>query len=1290
MRRNIYKKEKRLIEVKKRISRLLMLGLLVTQSLLPVSYVFAEDQSGSDKTISSETSATHTSEATVTSQSSSVETAQSKEATVNSKAQAIENQPMIGTSKAAAKAPTVITEELLTNFTVATIDGDEYSQTEVNRVKNATPVLASLSFYVGNPGYDAGSVYTFRLPDQLGYSAIDGKVKGIDADWVVDTDNQTLSITFNQRVSEAYFQLDLSSYLYSESNPLLTIETPGQTKNTYAFDLYEDVEPIKYEEAKNTFGLNGTIFYNLDRTLSGAQTLELSLTEGNSASFLKKDMQELGVYSYDVDVNGAILPETKQPLVKGTDYTITKDTVTDTAVAITAMNQQKAYGLVFDRVIGFEDSSDYSYSFYAQYPTTKLGTITLKKPATEHGSLEFTAKTSQAEKRLKELSANSVSNSSFQAKGDYYLTVYSMPTVTKAGESITIESQNGQKIAIDRSYVYTPDYQAIQLVDAFDIKEEDNKLVLTAKEDNILRISLKLKKMDFEEKDINISLSTPVIDSGKSILMISDEYIQPISIINGDNAETAWGNFDRNGFYTGGTSVNVEGSTENPIKNLEILVKHPDYLTLRATKDLTYYKLNQDYTVTATPEGSLVKFTTPITQSINFPLGFNYVPDGLAKTKYIPVDTIPVTLKADGYESIDTSVRTSRKLYSETTLQSSKNQFLVNARNDSFDSLKVTTNVPAGVEAIFNIYDVSNDQVESIYPQLWDRETYFDHPILPGSADYPKITFDDSSNSYQFDFGKTSKRYIIEYKYANGWIDSNKVYITGKTAEPLNNNQETARTVTLENEAVAILAASQTSHDTLKNVTVNQVETKNVDNQTRKIKNPIVDITTKGTTKAGIDLNSVTIDNVPKDSYRLEATAAGVKIIFDDYTLTENISIHFNTISQNAGEIFTETTIQSESLNETSENRKKVTSQPLVLKFAAGDAEGIVYLAKVDFYTYDATNGTKTVAVGEVHFTLTDELTGLSSEFVTDAAGVYSLDGIMSGKYQLLVTSIPENYMIDDEYLAGKEITINKGDNQFDIPLVKDQTSVKAQDSTIYVGSKWQPQDNFVSATNQAGDPVDFSEITVTGIVDTTKAGIYKVVYYNGTSQDTATITVKEDQTSVSVKDSTIYIGDEWKPADNFLEARDRDGQALALDALEVTGKVDNQKVGKYQITYTIKADSVTPVTARAAFAEVQPSAKTVSAVATITVLDRTNNKPAPNKPGTITPTQPEPDQPAPTKPSDPHSNEPATPVKAKSTAKSVFPQTGEKAGRGLIFVGVVIIILGLGGFLLLKKKAKD
>ncbi|MCW3746005.1 hypothetical protein OM428_17735 [Enterococcus gallinarum] len=61
------------------------------------------------------------------------------------------------------------------------------------------------------------------------------------------------------------------------------------------------------------------------------------------------------------------------------------------------------------------------------------------------------------------------------------------------------------------------------------------------------------------------------------------------------------------------------------------------------------------------------------------------------------------------------------KNYSEQTLQGSKNQFLVNARQDTIKDLKVETHVPMNTDVVFSIIDVSNDQVEGIYPQYWAR-----------------------------------------------------------------------------------------------------------------------------------------------------------------------------------------------------------------------------------------------------------------------------------------------------------------------------------------------------------------------------------------------------------------------------------------------------------------------------------------------------------------------------------------------------------------------------------------
>ncbi|EAF1671379.1 BspA family leucine-rich repeat surface protein [Listeria monocytogenes] len=69
---------------------------------------------------------------------------------------------------------------------------------------------------------------------------------------------------------------------------------------------------------------------------------------------------------------------------------------------------------------------------------------------------------------------------------------------------------------------------------------------------------------------------------------------------------------------------------------------------------------------------------------------------------------------------------------------------------------------------------------------------------------------------------------------------------------------------------------------------------------------------------------------------------------------------------------------------------------------------------------------------------------------------------------------------------------------------------VDVQDSVLIVGDTWKPEDNFLSATDNAGAPVGFNAITVTGSVDATQPGVYTVTYSYGGTTSTATITVLE------------------------------------------------------------------------------------------------------------------------------------------------------------------------------------
>ncbi|MBC1910683.1 BspA family leucine-rich repeat surface protein [Listeria innocua] len=69
---------------------------------------------------------------------------------------------------------------------------------------------------------------------------------------------------------------------------------------------------------------------------------------------------------------------------------------------------------------------------------------------------------------------------------------------------------------------------------------------------------------------------------------------------------------------------------------------------------------------------------------------------------------------------------------------------------------------------------------------------------------------------------------------------------------------------------------------------------------------------------------------------------------------------------------------------------------------------------------------------------------------------------------------------------------------------------VNVQDSVLMIGDTWNPEDNFLSALDNAENPVDFKDITVTGSVDTTQPGVYTVNYSYGGITSTATITVLE------------------------------------------------------------------------------------------------------------------------------------------------------------------------------------
>ncbi|MDT2523748.1 bacterial Ig-like domain-containing protein [Enterococcus raffinosus] len=150
------------------------------------------------------------------------------------------------------------------------------------------------------------------------------------------------------------------------------------------------------------------------------------------------------------------------------------------------------------------------------------------------------------------------------------------------------------------------------------------------------------------------------------------------------------------------------------------------------------------------------------------------------------------------------------------------------------------------------------------------------------------------------------------------------------------------------------------------------------------------------------------------------------------------------------------------------------------------------------------------------------------------------------------------------------------------------KTAVKVHDSSIYVGDAWKAEDNFDSAVDKDGNPVDFKDITVDSTkVETSKTGTYEVTYtYDGVTS-VAKVTVKERKASkgtVTVK----YIDEDGNKLSedvvlSGIEGEEYETKAKHISGYELIHEPANKK-GKFkknivvEYIYTNKKGSATVV----------------------------------------------------------------------------------------------------------------
>lgn len=164
--------------------------------------------------------------------------------------------------------------------------------------------------------------------------------------------------------------------------------------------------------------------------------------------------------------------------------------------------------------------------------------------------------------------------------------------------------------------------------------------------------------------------------------------------------------------------------------------------------------------------------------------------------------------------------------------------------------------------------------------------------------------------------------------------------------------------------------------------------------------------------------------------------------------------------------------------------------------------------------------------------------------------------------------------------------TENLATSTTDTP-VSDLSTLNVKDISVAQNTEFKNEQIFDSATDITGNPLQVDDITITGIVDTTKIGTYELKVTNGTLEKTVKVTVETNLAALNVKNISIMQNSLFTNDMIFDSAIDISGNKLTLADLAITGTVDTSKAGTYTltvvngsiaktVTVTVKADLTT------------------------------------------------------------------------------------------------------------------
>lgn len=169
-------------------------------------------------------------------------------------------------------------------------------------------------------------------------------------------------------------------------------------------------------------------------------------------------------------------------------------------------------------------------------------------------------------------------------------------------------------------------------------------------------------------------------------------------------------------------------------------------------------------------------------------------------------------------------------------------------------------------------------------------------------------------------------------------------------------------------------------------------------------------------------------------------------------------------------------------------------------------------------------------------------------------------------------TKVPGDYQVTYSYTDAYG---NSAEKTITVTVKASQLGLDVKDVTIQQGSQWQAADNFVNATDENGQPVDFANVTVTGddAVDTATPGSYQVTYsytdgFGNTITKTVTVTVMATpDTGDGGGDITTTDPDEIDPdtdngtAGGNTNGSNGNGQADTITTTDPKGSQNGTKV---------------------------------------------------------------------------------------------------------------------------------